>query len=142
MNGPLPPIRSWAIVVAGLTAFALSFLWYSPLVFGGVWTALSDADPGAMPIWKMLIAPARELVTAAVLAHLMVRLGIARWQGAAALGFALWLAFHAVQMSGAILWDDMPWQLGAVHGGDWLMKMLVMAVLLAVLARRSDGAVT
>ena len=44
----------------------------------------------------------------------------------------LWLAFQAVGMAGAILWDNMQWQLGAVHAGDWLMKMLFMGITLTL----------
>jgi hypothetical protein len=44
------------------------------------------------------------------------------------LGFVLWFGFYAVQMAGAIIWDNMPWQLGAVHAGDWLMKMLFITL--------------
>ena len=40
----------------------------------------------------------------------------------------LWLAFQAVGMAGAILWDNMQWQLGAIHAGDWLMKMFFMGI--------------
>ena len=91
-----------------------------------------------MPIWKMLIAPVRELLTASVLAYLIVRLGIVTWKSAASLGFGLWLAFHAVQMAGAVIWDNMPWKLGAVHAGDWLMKMLFMTIALTVWLRRES----
>ena len=90
------------VVVTGLAASALSLLWYSPLLFGDIWITLSHADPSAMPIWKMLIAPVRELLTASVLAYLIVRLAIVNWKSAASLGFGLWLAFHAVQMAGAV----------------------------------------
>jgi hypothetical protein len=33
-------------------------------------------------------------------------------------------------MAGAVLWDHMQWQLGAVHAGDWLMKMTFMGIVL------------
>jgi hypothetical protein len=89
----------------------------------------------ATPAWKMAVAPARELIVAYVMANLIRRLEIADWQSAMRLGFSLWLAFHAVSMAGAVLWDNMPWQLGAVHAGDWLMKMLLMSSMLGVWLR-------
>lgn len=144
MNPEVPKVNSRAVLVVGLTAFALSIVWYSPALFGGIWRTLGHAHPDAMPAWKTLIAPLRELIAAAALAQLIVRLRIASWQGAAGLGFGLWLAFHAVQMAGAVIWDDMPWKLGAVHAGDWLMKMVFMAVALALWhrakARQEAGA--
>lgn len=91
-----------------------------------------------MPVSKMLVAPLRELVVAYVLARFIQRLGIVDWKSAARLGVGLWAAFHAVSMAGAVIWDNMPWMLGAIHAGDWLMKMILMAVILAV--RRNAGA--
>jgi hypothetical protein len=43
----------------------------------------------------------------------------------------LWLAFYVVQLAGAVIFDGMPAALAAVHGGDWLGKMLLMAVILS-----------
>lgn len=51
----------------------------------------------------------------------------------------LWIAFHAVGMTGAVLWDSMPWQLGAVHAGDWLMKMVLMASVIHLWPRRKEN---
>ena len=126
------------VVVTGLAASALSLLWYSPLLFGEIWITLSNAHPSAMPIWKMLLAPVRELLAATVLAYLIVRLRVVTWTSAASLGFGVWLAFHAVQMAGAVIWDNMPWKLGAVHAGDWLMKMLFMTIALTLWLRRES----
>lgn len=132
MNGNVRRINRWAVVVTGFSAFALSLVWYSPLLFGDVWLELTTTDPSAIPWWTMLVVPVRELIVAYVLAYLIVRLGVFDWRRAAGLGFGLWLAFHAVMMGGAVLWEDMPWLLGIVHAGDWLMKMLFMAVVLTL----------
>lgn len=34
--------------------------------------------------------------------------------------------------AGAILWDNMQWQLGAVQAGDWLMKIVFMGIILTI----------
>lgn len=60
------------------------------------------------------------------------RLVVRDWRGALALGLTLWAAFYLVQLAGAVIWDKMPWQLGAVHAGDWLMKMLLMSTMLTL----------
>jgi hypothetical protein len=62
------------------------------------------------------VAPSKS--ERAVLAYLIVRLGIVNWKSAASLGFALWLAFHAVQNGWRLIWDNMPSKVGAVHAGD------------------------
>ncbi len=118
------------VVVAALTGFVFSLFWYSPFLFGKTWMELRPPGPTDIPVWKMLVAPLRELAVAYVLARLINLLGIVDWKSAARLGFGLWVAFHAVGMAGAALWDNMPWRLAAVHAGDWLGKILLMAVIL------------
>ena len=126
-----PTLNYRAIVVATIAAFAFSLIWYSPFLFGGVWVAVKGADATAMPLWKFFVAPLRELITAWLVAWLIGRLGIVDWKGAASLGFVLWLAFYVVQLSGAVIFDGMPVALGAVHAGDWLGKMLLIALILS-----------
>ena len=121
-----------AVVVTGFMAFALSLLWYSPLLFGNIWRELRDVPATPLPDWTFAFAPLREIITAFCLADLIVRLRIMNWKSALGLGLWLWFAFYFVQLAGAVLWDNKPWQLGLVHGGDWLMKMLSMSVVLSV----------
>jgi hypothetical protein len=132
-----PGAISWpAVVVSALAAFALSIAWYSPLLFGDVWLRFRSASVDAAPSWKFAIAPLRELVTAAVVAWLLARIRPTGLAGALALALLLWLGFYAVQLSGAVIWDSMPWQLGAVHAGDWLMKIVFMTLALSFWSRR------
>jgi hypothetical protein len=65
-----------AVVVTGLAAFALSLLWYSPLLFGNIWMALRNPPVHPLPGWTFLFAPLREIITAFLLTHLIVRLGV------------------------------------------------------------------
>lgn len=139
MNARLRRLDYPAIVVAAIAAFAFSLFWYSPLAFGSVWVDAKGADATAMPVWKLLVAPFRELITAWLLAWLIARLGIASWKAAASLGLMLWLAFYVVQLSGAVIFDGMPLALGAVHAGDWLGKMLLIALLLGGWRKCSVG---
>ena len=71
--------------------------------------------------------------------HEIARLGIASWKAAASLSLMLWLAFYVVQLSGAVIFDGMPLALGAVHAGDWLGKMLLIALLLGGWRKCSVG---
>ena len=119
-----------ATVVTGLAAFALSLLWYSPFLFGNIWLALRNAPVHPLPGWTFLFAPLREIISAFLLTHLIVRLGVNNWKNALGLGCVLWFSFYFVQLTGAVMWDNLPWQLGLVHSGDWLMKMVFMSLLL------------
>jgi len=122
----------WAIAVTGIAAFILSIIWYSPLVFGKIWEQYRHAPNPSIPQWTMAFAPLRELIASFTLAWLVIKLNLRDWKDTAKLMLLLWLAFHAVGMAGAILWDNMQWQLGLVHAGDWFMKMLFMGILLTI----------
>ena len=136
MNDRLRNLNYLAIVVTGLLAFVLSLVWYSPLLFGKIWMEHRNGLPPSAPAWTMFFAPLRELIVSYVLALLITRLAITDWKKAVGLIFLLWLAFQAVGMAGAIIWDNMPLKLGTVHAGDWLMKMLFMAVVLTLWHRK------
>jgi uncharacterized protein DUF1761 len=130
-------IRYSAVVAAVLAGVVVSSVWYSPFLFGRQWMALRDVSPGAvsdtaMPAWKVLVEVIREVVVASVLARFVVLAGVVDWKGALSVGFWMWLGFPVAMLVGASLWDNKPWMLSAIHGGDWLVKMLVMAVVVGV----------
>ena len=128
-------INYLAVVVAVVAAFVVSSVWYSPFLFGKQWMELRGVNPGAiadtkMPAWKMLVELVRELVVAYVLARFVVLVGVVDWKSALSLGFWVWIGFPVAMLVGASLWDNKPWMLTAIHAGDWLVKMLLMAVIL------------
>ena len=53
--------------------------------------------------------------------------------GGLLLGVALWVGFPFVLWTGAILWENTPWRLAALHAGDWLVKLLVVGVLVSAI---------
>ncbi|MGQ0642052.1 MAG: DUF1761 domain-containing protein [Gemmatimonadaceae bacterium] len=129
-----------AIIVAAAAAFVVSLVWYG--VFGetvsaargvqGAAAAAAAADMARPPIWKMLVELVRCIVIAAVLAGLAAKLGALSWGGAALLGFVLWIGFPVVLWLGAVIWENVPLTLAAVHAGDWLVKLVVVAVIVGV----------
>jgi hypothetical protein len=130
MNKTTVNMNYRVIIFTGIAAFALSIVWYSPLLFGNIWEQYRQMPNPGIPKWTMVFAPLREFIVALVLAKLIVNLHLTHWKNTIKLILLLWFAFHAVGMAGAILWDNMQWQLGAVHAGDWLMKMLFMGIVL------------
>lgn len=125
-------LNYWAIIITGLIAFVLSTIYYSPLLFGEIWEKYRHAPNPSIPQWTIVLAPFREWTVSFVLAKLIVQLNITNWKSTTKLMLLLWLAFHAIGMTGAILWDNMQWQLGVVHAGDWLMKMIFMGIILTI----------
>lgn len=132
---------SYSVVAAVVAAAVVSSLWYSPLLFGRQWMELRAVTPAVtadtgMPAWKILVELVREFVVAYVLARFVVLAGVVDWKGALSLGFWMWLGFPVAMLVGASLWDNKPWMLTVIHGGDWLVKMLVMAVIVGVWRRQ------
>jgi Protein of unknown function (DUF1761) len=125
-------INLWAVIAATLVTFLVSSLYYSPLGFGHVWQEYS-AGPvaGSKPSVGLALGEfARTLFLAYMLAYFFVRLGVTGWQDALRLGLYLWAAFSATQWVGGIMWEHSPLPLAALHAGDWLVKILLMALIL------------
>jgi len=126
------------LAVAGTTvaAFAASSVWY--MVFGKQRMELLGNDAGAtadmrkvQPL-KMLGEIVRTFIVTYVLARFVVLLGIVDWKSAVRLGLWLWFGFPFMILVGSVVWDRRPWKLAAIHAGDWLVKSLLMAIMLAV----------
>jgi len=130
-------INPVAVVVAALAAFVMSSLYYSPLVLGNVWRAV---DPGSAAgttpsIGKVLGEVVRTLVITYVLARVIALLGGGDWKSTVSIALWLWFGFSAMMWLGAIVWEHTPWQIAAIHSGDWLLKTLLIAVILGVWRR-------
>jgi hypothetical protein len=129
-------INYLAIILAVVAAAIVSTVWYSPLLFGHLWMQYRAMHGAAVanatiPAWKTLAELVREVVVASVLAHFVRQSRIVDWKAALGLGFCAWLGFPVAMLVGASLWDNKPWMLTVIHGGDWLVKMLVMPVILS-----------
>jgi len=122
-------INYWAVVVAAIAAFVVSAMWY--IGFGNELAKLSAAyaDTQGPPAWKMLAEFVRTIIVAYMLARFAMLLGVGNWKGALRLGAWIWI-FPAVILAGAILHENVPWRLAAIHAGDWLIKLLVMSVII------------
>jgi hypothetical protein len=118
-----------ALAVVAVIAFFASSIWYSPLLFGRQFLQLSGATASPHPnALKALYELVRTFVLAYVIARLIVRLNIADWKDALALGVWLWIGFPVVLLTGSILWQNVPWQLAAIHSGDWLLIPMGVAL--------------
>jgi hypothetical protein len=134
MSMNVPRINYWAVVVAALAAFVMSSLYYSPLLLGNLRRAVDPvATAGTTPsIGRVLGEMVRTLVITYVLARLIALLGGGDWKGAVRLTLWLWFGFSAMMWLGAIMWEKTPWQIAAIHSGDWLLKTLLIAVILGI----------
>jgi hypothetical protein len=121
-----------SIVVATVAAFVLSFVWY--MLFGGRLAALSPAyaAAGAGPSGPVVaLELLRSLVVAAVLAVLAAGVGADTWLEGAGLGLLAWAGFPLVLFAGSVLHERYPRALAAIHLGDWLLKLLLVAAVVS-----------
>ena len=123
-----------AVVVAALAAFLMSSLYYSPLLLGNVWLAVDPASAaGTTPsIGRVLGEIVRTLVITFVVARLIALLGASDWKGAVRLALWLWFGFSGMMWVGAIMWENTPWQVAAIHSGDWLLKTILIVAIVGV----------
>jgi len=122
----MPEVELLAVLAATAAAF----------VSGGAYYAVLGAQlPGAdeqMPPWKLAVEVLRCLILATVVAGLASQGEIDEWAGGLVLGLALWIGFPLVLWIGAVIHESTPVRLAAVHGGDWLVKLLLIGVIVSV----------
>ena len=128
----MPDINLLAILVAATVAFVIGFTYYA--VFGQRLAEVSEAAAAGErpPPWKMAVEFSRCLILAAVIAGLASEAQIEEWTGGLLLGIALWIGFPFVLSTGAVIHENTPLKLAAILAGDWLVKLLAVAVIVSV----------
>jgi Protein of unknown function (DUF1761) len=120
-----------AVVAAAVAAFLASGGWYA--VFGDQLKApTTGVEVSRPPALQAAVELLRNVVVAAVVAGLVARLELDNWTGAVPLGLALWIAFPVILLAGSVFHENVPWRLAAIHAGDWLVKLLVIAVIVGL----------
>ena len=125
-------INFLAVIVAAVAAFILSGVWYG--VFGNQLALLHPAyaDSGSLSAKDVIVELARNLVLALVLAWLVDQIGVDDWAQGALLGFMLWIGIAVVLLIGSVYHEKVPAKLAAIHAGDWLLKLVVIAMIAGV----------
>ena len=132
-------VNHLAIVVAAVAAFVASSVWYT--IFANASLELRGIDPQTAATTlasTMLFVIVQSLVVALMLAYYVVHLGIADWRGGVGLGAVVWV-FPAMILLGSVVHEKVPLMLASIHAGDWLVKLLLMAVILAVWRKGRRG---
>jgi Protein of unknown function (DUF1761) len=123
-----------AVLAAALVGFAVGAVWYSPVLFGRIFRSPRSLDRSSAPhpVIETLGEFARCFVMAGVLGAFVHVLGIDNWRHALGLGLCVGLGFQATILAGAVLHERMPLKLYAVHAGDGVVKISLMALVLAL----------
>ena len=124
----MPDVEPLSVLAATAAAFVSGGTYYA--VVGDRLPAAADAS---MPPWKLAVEVLRCLVLAAVVAGVAAAAEIDVWLGGLALGLALWAGFPLVLWTGATIHEGTRLQVAAIHAGDWLLKLVLVGVIVAVL---------
>jgi hypothetical protein len=118
------------ILVATVVAFIISFAFYAVAPAAPAAVDIAPARPQA---WQIIVEVLRSAVTATLVTGLMVA---GAWSGPAAgalLGLALW-ALPVVLLTGSVVWENVPVRSAALHGADWLFKLLAIGAIVGAFA--------
>ena len=121
-----------AIGAAALAAFVFAAVYYSLLAGRAARYSPAWADGARPQVGPMLLEVVKSLIVAAVVAGLVSLLGITHEIDAILLGLALWIGFPVMLLAGSVIHEKVPWQLAAIHAGDWLAKLLIIAVIVCL----------
>ncbi len=125
----MPDVEPLGVLVATVAAFVAGAT-YDAVLGEQLAAARGAAAVVGSPSPRVLVAELlRCLVLAAVVAGLAAQGEVEAWGGGALLGLALWVGFPFVLWTGAVLHEGTPVRLAVVHAGDWLLKLLLVAVI-------------
>ncbi|HEX6336099.1 MAG TPA: DUF1761 domain-containing protein [Jiangellaceae bacterium] len=124
-------LNYWAVAVAAIAGFVAAFAYYA--VLGGrlaaAGGAVTDERP---PAWIPLFEVVKHLVVAAIVAGLVSAMDVTTWVGALLAGLVLWVGFPVVLLAGSVVHENVPWRVAAIHAGDWLAKLVIIALIVGV----------
>jgi hypothetical protein len=97
--------------------------------------AVGDAalDRGRPQPWKVLTELLRTAILASVFAWIAHRAGDLNVSHALVLALITWVGFPLVLLTGSVIWEKVHPATAAMHAGDWLVKLLLIAVILGLL---------
>jgi uncharacterized protein involved in cysteine biosynthesis len=122
------------IGLAAVAAFIASSVYYavaSPVER----RVLGDAalDRGRPTAWKIVAELVRTMLVAAVFAWVAAQADRLALPGALPLAVVLWVGFPVTLLAGSVAWEKVPAVTAAMHAGDWLIKLLLVAAIVGAL---------
>ena len=132
-------VNLYAVLVCGVAAMVVGFVWYSPLLFARPWMKLMGVDPddkaklaemqkSAGPSYGISFLAA--LVSAFVLGKVIVMSSVTSPLYGMKIGFAMWLGFVTTVQLTAVLFAKQPRGLYLINTGYQLVCYLVMSAIL------------
>ncbi len=115
-------------VVAALLFMILGAFWYSPLLFGKVWSRLSGMNAAVQKKkWlRFLGAFVNALVMAFFLSIIEAFMGAASTKDGIYIGVGIWLGFIATTHLPAVIWGKKPFRLYLIDVGFFFFGYALM----------------
>jgi hypothetical protein len=83
-------------------------------------------------LWKVGLELLRNLILSGVIAGLARYSDITSAGPTVVLGLVLFVGFPLILLTGSVIWEKTPVATAVLHAGDWLMKLLVIAVIVGL----------
>lgn len=121
-----------AILLGTVVVILIGGAYYG--VLGNRLARLSPAynGPARSTVATLAVELVRSLVVALAVAALVAGLGIDGLPDTLLLALALWVAFPVVLLTGSVFHERVPPLLAAIHGGDWLLKLVALAIIVGL----------
>jgi hypothetical protein len=122
------------IAVAAVAAFIISSVYYTvatPLERRAVGAAALDR--GRPQPWKILTELLRTAIVASAFAWIAHHGGDLDIRHGLVLALIMWAGFPLVLLTGSVIWEKVHPATAAMHAGDWLIKLLLIAVILGLI---------
>ncbi|MBU6427218.1 DUF1761 family protein [Patescibacteria group bacterium] len=125
-------INLWPILVASIVAFGIGALWYSPMLFGGEWAALTKttdsdlAEARAGGVWKLYVTQfVVTVISFFILAFIIASTNAVGGSNGAFFGFIVWLGFTATTATSGILWEKKTFKLALIDVVSVLLNLVI-----------------
>lgn len=130
-------INYFSVLVAAVVSIIVGSLWYGPL-FGKLWMSLMGISPESMEEAKKgmgkryAAAFVGSLLTAYVIANLVLLFGVTSVSGAFSVAFWSWLGFIVPVLLGSVLWENRPNKLYILNVSYWLVSLFLVALVVTL----------
>lgn len=126
------------VVISAVTAMALGFLWYSPVLFGKEWMKLMGYTEKNMEKAKKgmggmyALSTVGALLMAFVLGYVLKIANVPNVVIGVKVGFLMWLGFVAPVQMTEVLFGGKSWKLYALNTSYQLASLLLMSGILSI----------
>lgn len=137
----MPHLNLLAILVAGISAMLIGFIWYSPMLFAKPWMREMGYDPNdkssadkmrksAGPAYAASLVA--SLISAFVLALFLHEMHVQDLEYGLLVGSHVWLGFVATVQLTSALFTKQSMKLFTINTGYQLVSYLVMSAILTL----------